>query len=186
MTKPSKQVRQARKEKLLEPSSQTLYRFYNANRELLYVGITSNAFGRLSGHSKDKNWFTEVSYSTFTHYSSRFDVDQAETRAIVSEKPKYNKAKNPDYESPVDHYRSLKGSILTNKPVKVGHEEIITVARMIYNSVSNRGKIAGALLLAMKGKTHNCELCQQLQKNKNYLSLAQKTNYDLKQQQGLT
>jgi predicted GIY-YIG superfamily endonuclease len=186
MTKPSKEVKQARKEKLLEPSNQTLYRFFNAKNELLYVGITNNPFNRFSGHSKDKEWFKEITHSTLEHYPNRLAVDRAETMAIKSEKPKYNRAKNPDYESAVDHYRSLKGSIVANKPVKAGHEEVIKVANMIYKAVSTRGKIAGALLLAMRGRTENCELCQQLQKNKNYQTLAQKTNYDLKQQQGLT
>jgi excinuclease UvrABC nuclease subunit len=77
---------------------QTLYRFYNQNDELLYVGITKFFEPRLKQHYKNADWFFETSRATLEHYQTRQDVEQAESRAIKLEKPKYNIAKNPDKE----------------------------------------------------------------------------------------
>jgi predicted GIY-YIG superfamily endonuclease len=108
MTKPNKQIRMARAAKAKEPSNQTLYRFFNANNELLYIGITSNPFSRMAGHSLDKHWFTEVTHATFEHFLSRAAVDAAETRAIRAEFPKYNKAKVLGYQRSPDHMKSIR------------------------------------------------------------------------------
>jgi len=176
MSKLSKQIRQARKEQLLEPSNQTLYRFFNADNELLYVGITNNPFGRFSGHSKDKDWFHELAYATFTHYANRLEVDRAETKAIVNEKPKYNKAKNPDWESPVDHYRKLKGSLIGSKTILENHTDLIFIAKDVYTSNSMKGIIAASIYYAIHKTKIDCDLCKQIGMNNQFKSLAQKLN----------
>ncbi len=175
MSKSTKDERQARIEKMLEPSRQTLYRMFNSERELLYVGITNNLFGRFAGHSGDKEWFHEIAYATFKHYPNRREVDKAETAAIRRENPKYNRAKNPAYEGAVDHYRKLKGA-LVNGAIPEGHEEIIKTAKVITSTMKKDVTIPAALLLAMKGKTADCALCQQLEKNRAYNRLAQQAS----------
>lgn len=176
MSKPSKQARQARKEKLLEPSNQTLYRFFNAQHELLYVGITNNPFNRFSGHASDKNWFNELAYATFTHYPNRLEVDNAETRAIVTEKPKYNKAKNPDFESSADHYRKIKGSLLNSKTILAGHLDLVKLAKQVYDANEFKGALSAAIFYAIHATKIDCDLCQQLGKNKQYQNLARQLN----------
>lgn len=93
---------------------QTLYRFFNKSNELLYVGITSNPFARMSGHASDKHWFAEVTHATFEHYPTRKAVDAAETRAIRSEYPKYNKAKVLGYQRSPDHMKSIRFGKIKN------------------------------------------------------------------------
>jgi predicted GIY-YIG superfamily endonuclease len=104
----SKSTKKASKLKSNEPSRQTLYRFFNAQNELLYVGITNNPFNRFSGHSSDKSWFSEISHATLEHYQNRAAVDRAETNAIKSENPKYNIAKVDGWERSPDHMKKIR------------------------------------------------------------------------------
>jgi len=77
-------------------SKQTLYRFYDQNDNLLYVGITKFFEPRLKQHYKNADWFFETAFVRLEHYSTRQDVELAESYAIKTENPRYNIAKNPD------------------------------------------------------------------------------------------
>lgn len=68
----------------------TLYRFFDAQNRLLYVGVTCNAFNRWSRHAGDKPWWPQVARTTVEHFPDRQSVLTAETLAIKAEKPKYN------------------------------------------------------------------------------------------------
>ena len=67
----------------------TLYRFYNSNRDLLYVGITKNVETRFSDHKRSKPW-DEIATITLQHFSTRSAASKAEIRAIAAEKPRWN------------------------------------------------------------------------------------------------
>lgn len=70
----------------------TVYRYYNEDDRLLYVGITGNQVNRLDDHWKNRSWWQEVSYGKFRHYETRDKALQIEASAIALELPKYNKA----------------------------------------------------------------------------------------------
>lgn len=79
----------------------TLYRLFDAEGKLLYVGASVNAPGRLETHRRDKSWWPEVARATFEHFETRHLAIVEEARAIDTEEPKYNKAPgrmcaNPD------------------------------------------------------------------------------------------
>lgn len=67
-----------------------LYRFYDANDNLLYVGITSQLPMRWKTHDKLKPWWREVVRATVEHFDTREDALAAEATAIKAEKPRYN------------------------------------------------------------------------------------------------
>lgn len=69
-----------------------LYRFFDADDVLLYIGITKDPLARFKGHSVDKSWYLDVARATMEHFKSREDLAAAEIRAIQTELPKYNKA----------------------------------------------------------------------------------------------
>ena len=76
----------------------TLYRLYDQDNILLYVGRSSSAMVRImSAHRNEKPWFKDSLYATFEHFDSLQDSIAAETHAIATENPKYNIAgvKNP-------------------------------------------------------------------------------------------
>ncbi len=67
-----------------------LYRFFDAEDALLYVGITNSPQGRYNQHRGDKRWFKDVVRSTMEHFKTREELEAAEIIAIQTEKPKYN------------------------------------------------------------------------------------------------
>ena len=67
-----------------------LYRFYDTDGQLLYVGITLDPGTRWKTHSKDKPWWLEVANVTVEVHSSRGAVIEAERAAIIAEHPKHN------------------------------------------------------------------------------------------------
>jgi hypothetical protein len=67
-----------------------LYRYFDENDRLLYVGITKNQFSRLQAHAISARWFGLIHKATFRHYTSREDVKRAELKAIATENPLFN------------------------------------------------------------------------------------------------
>lgn len=68
-----------------------LYRLYDAEGTLLYIGISKSAMARMKQHAKEKQWWLEVRRIEIEHVlGGRFDAEFAERRAIESERPKYN------------------------------------------------------------------------------------------------
>lgn len=68
----------------------TLYRYYDSEGQLLYVGITGNNTKRQSQHRRNSFWFGEVATASFEYFDDREEALEAETKAIQNEKPKHN------------------------------------------------------------------------------------------------
>lgn len=68
----------------------TLYRFFDREGRLLYVGITGNPWSRFSKHRDEKPWWDDIAHITMQRYGSREELAAAERVAIVSEKPIHN------------------------------------------------------------------------------------------------
>lgn len=73
-------------------SPTTLYRFFDADDRLLYVGISLSVVERLRAHRSDKHWFPDLARATFENFDSRREAAAAELAAIKAEKPIYNVA----------------------------------------------------------------------------------------------
>lgn len=67
-----------------------LYRLFDSAGDLLYVGITECGEERFKQHSKDKEWWHEVSRRTVTLYATREACANGEAWAIATERPRYN------------------------------------------------------------------------------------------------
>lgn len=74
----------------LETQPHALYRFFNSDGRLLYVGITNDPGRRWREHAGDKPWWHEVTVTTIERFATRGEVRDAEKAAIVTEKPLYN------------------------------------------------------------------------------------------------
>jgi len=71
--------------------TQDLYRFYGANGDLLYVGISRNALARMVQHKATQPWWPEVANMTVEHHeASRAAMLAMERRTILVERPRYN------------------------------------------------------------------------------------------------
>jgi excinuclease UvrABC nuclease subunit len=88
---------------------QTLYRFYDANDDLLYVGITKFFEPRLKQHYRNAEWFFDTAFVRLEHFATRQEVEMAESYAIKNENPRYNIAKNPDKQQAVEALSAIRG-----------------------------------------------------------------------------
>lgn len=76
------------------PQGTALYRLYNTDGRLLYVGITSNPKARWSAHSRDKHWWPEVARKTIEWFETRKSAERIEKVEVEEESPRYNKVFN--------------------------------------------------------------------------------------------
>lgn len=71
----------------------SLYRHFDADGVLLYVGISLSAIGRLSDHRHTSAWFPRIAKVTVEQFPDRASAYKAETTAIQTEKPLHNISK---------------------------------------------------------------------------------------------
>ena len=71
-----------------------LYRHFDAEGRLLYVGITNNYARRSGEHAEDKPWWRDVARSEVERYPTRKAALEAEKRAIIAEHPLDNDQHN--------------------------------------------------------------------------------------------
>lgn len=67
----------------------TVYRLYDADDRLLYVGCTAHRMSRIEQH-ESKAWWPEVAFVVVSHHPSRAAARRAEDDAIEAEDPVYN------------------------------------------------------------------------------------------------
>lgn len=149
-------------------SPQVLYRFWDEQDRLLYVGISVNFTARLNQHYKNSPFFRQASYVTLEHYPDRASVEAAELKAIESEGAIYNKAYNPDFETVTTHFGKIVDWVYRSHTVPEGHFELIRLLRDKRKSDSlwtrkNTGPIAYHFLENYSewaaSINHNCEFC---------------------------
>lgn len=73
-----------------------LYRHFDKDGSLLYIGVAKDLHARTSQHSDASAWFDQVSTTEVQYFASRKEALDAEAVAIRAERPKHNKQHNPD------------------------------------------------------------------------------------------
>jgi hypothetical protein len=74
-----------------EPEEPTaLYRLYDTEYNLLYIGISMNPMTRFKAHAHDKNWWHLVAHADYTWHPTFRDARLAEDAAHLSERPPFN------------------------------------------------------------------------------------------------
>jgi hypothetical protein len=69
-----------------------VYRFYDLDDHLLYVGVTWNPSLRFEQHRAEKHWFGHVARADVEWYPTRAIAEDEEARAIWLEAPVHNVA----------------------------------------------------------------------------------------------
>lgn len=70
-----------------------VYRFFNAEDDLLYIGQSQRMLTRIREHELCTPWFDEVTQITVQTTSAE-DLDSVEREAIRNERPRYNVVHN--------------------------------------------------------------------------------------------
>lgn len=84
-----------------------LYRHYDKDDNLLYVGISLSTSRRLSEHKRGSKWFKDIETIKIERFDSRDTAEQAEIEAIKKEKPLHNVVYNDNKPSPMDELYEL-------------------------------------------------------------------------------
>lgn len=103
-----------------------LYRHFNSEGVLLYVGISLNAVNRTKQHGKVSKWYEEISTITIQHYPNRKEAIEAEGIAVKSEGPLYNIQLRP---KPEKHrkYRASKATDIGVDNMRDEIDQVITL-----------------------------------------------------------
>ncbi|MFD7016092.1 GIY-YIG nuclease family protein [Streptomyces sp. NPDC059928] len=72
-----------------------LYRLYDSDDRLLYIGVTKNPPRRFAAHRSDKPWWPNVARREVSWWPTRYEAGRAESAAIWNESPLYNQAGTP-------------------------------------------------------------------------------------------
>lgn len=70
-----------------------VYRMYDTSNQLLYIGHSESALGRIGEHAEKQAFWPDVCVITLEKYSSYREMRHAEEMAIQNECPLHNKIK---------------------------------------------------------------------------------------------
>lgn len=79
--------------------SPKLYRHYDKEDRLLYIGVSLHLLSRIAQHRSNSHWFDSIAKITIENFETSEQVYEAEKKAIKKEKPLYNisSVKNTSY-----------------------------------------------------------------------------------------
>jgi hypothetical protein len=104
---------------------EVLYRFFDSQGTLLYVGISRDWMSRLTQHQKHADFFSAVAGMTLERFPDRASVVAAELRAIRDENPLFNRADNPNYRTWQTHFREVLDMCVKKRKVDDTHGQIV-------------------------------------------------------------
>lgn len=112
----TKRLRPAR-QKMIHPGigdkrtgATALYRLYDANGQILYVGISRNPAWRWGAHAEQHPWWLDVDSFDVEWHPSRAAAEAAEKHAILTERPARNVTHTPK------HSQRILAAIARTKP----------------------------------------------------------------------
>lgn len=82
----------------------SVYRYYDSDGALVYVGITSKGPQRQSQHTVTAEWWPHVARQDVEHYPSRDEAAARERELIQRFRPPFNVQHNPEHEAVRDAY----------------------------------------------------------------------------------
>jgi hypothetical protein len=99
-----------------------VYRFFGADKGLLYVGVTDEPKRRFRKHAKAAVWWPDVAGRSIDWFDSRSDALVEEARAIREENPLHNKAGVPGRAPAPQTVRATNLAALNGHRVAGAHE----------------------------------------------------------------
>lgn len=106
------------------PKHPCVYRFFDADGALLYVGVTMSVLSRMMAHRR-LPWYREIATIKVEHHDTKELAFAAERAAIAAENPRYNLYETGEYEyySPnTTRKRNLDADALRRQALKADYE----------------------------------------------------------------
>lgn len=88
-----------------------LYRHFDSNGTLLYVGISLSTLNRLGQHKDNSRWYNSISNITIEKFNTREEALLAEKNSIINERPYYNTIHNR-FKTFIVSYRNVDGDYM--------------------------------------------------------------------------
>jgi hypothetical protein len=104
---------------LLSGRPACLYRFYDSDGLLLYIGITIYGPTRWTQHATYQDWWPAVARVEVEHFPTVTEAHTAEVAAILAERPRYNvmHTEPPKDAPPRQNRRHGSGSVFFNQRI---------------------------------------------------------------------
>lgn len=134
-----------------------LYRLYDANDVLLYIGITWSPNWRMKGHLLDKEWMHLVARRTVEWYPDRPSALAAEAAATAAEKPLHDSSWRHTNRNDKPQWRDVEGrkAVIDGITAEVqggAHKE---GSVLMTGAVAKRFGVARATASSAMGELHN-------------------------------
>jgi hypothetical protein len=89
----------------------SVYRYYDSDGALVYVGITARGVQRQNEHNALAEWWRYVARQDVEHYLTREAAAAREIELIARFRPPFNRQYNPDHERLRDDYLDSRSEI---------------------------------------------------------------------------
>jgi hypothetical protein len=148
---------------------EVLYRFFDSQGTLLYVGISRDWISRLGQHQKRSDFFSAVAGMTVERFPDRESVVAAELKAIESENPLFNRADNPNYRTWQTHFREVLDMCVKKRKVDDTHRHLVESLTEFSEEFDNFGtgrwlaqQFPAEWYYHSRRYGHDCNLCEKL------------------------
>ena len=109
----------------------SLYRHFDREGKLLYVGISMAIFRRFVQHHKNSLWSENIVSMTIEKFSSKADVLIAEKNAIEKESPLHNIIYNKQRTTKVSKFKKTIGTLKQSEEKRIANEEAKAEAEIV-------------------------------------------------------
>jgi len=140
-----------------------LYRHFDSDGRLLYVGITNSAVARINQHMKTARWAEDIRSVEIEWFETRADAIDAEDRAIASENPVFNirgQASANAMPQPCTSYDKEYIRLSAESAMRALEAGCVTDCeiRVYKNKIGLRGSVSlGIRFLLAQGKIRKCK-----------------------------
>jgi len=109
-----------------------VYRLFDADGKLLYVGVANNYGRRWEQHAAEKPWWPEIAREAVEWHQDRPSALAAEAHAIMREQPRFNR---------VSGHLTPGGGIARNRSFRVDDEDWNALGVLVEAAGSTRGAV---------------------------------------------
>ncbi|MFE9286691.1 GIY-YIG nuclease family protein [Streptomyces olivaceus] len=122
-----------------------LYRLYDIDDRLLYIGIAVDPETRLRVHSREKTWWPMVAQRSIEWFADRPAAEAAERSAIVTEKPVHNVSHSTTRKRG-DAIREYRSPYPKPRQVRIATQRWGEFGRVARLGGTSRGKVVAQLI----------------------------------------